>query len=59
MTIQRYDPDHDYGSCWMEESGCGEYVTYDDYQVLEDDMSDLQLKYDNLVKSLGELYGDA
>ena len=61
MSVQRYDLwESDFGDgSAIVESHEGDYVLFDDYQELQDDMSDLQLKYDNLVKAIGELYRDA
>lgn len=29
--MDRYDPQHEYESCWMAKDELGEYVEYDDY----------------------------
>lgn len=55
----RYDVEHDYGSAWMEKHDSGDYVTFDDYQELVDNMTDLQIKYDNLLKALGKVQLDS
>lgn len=46
--IKRYDPDHDYGSCWMELHSSGDYVLFEDYESLESEMRCLQSDYNVL-----------
>ena len=62
-NIKRYDPEHDYGSCWMELHSSGDYVLFEDYEdALIDaayDLRVLQEKYDALVKKIGNIYKEA
>ena len=61
-NIKRYDPEHDYGSCWMELHSSGSYVLFEDYEdVLTDaayDFGVLQEKYDKLVEKIENIYKD-
>ena len=64
MTIQRFDPTEIWGGgvsmCTIDS---GDYVLFDDYEdaLLNAawDLKELQKKYDNLVKAIGELYRDS
>jgi hypothetical protein len=51
--IKRYEHDGDV----MRDYDYGEWVSADDYDNLENELGDLQDKYDALVKKLGNLYG--
>lgn len=37
--MDRYDPQHDYESCWMAKDELGEYVKYSDYAAIEDQLA--------------------
>lgn len=55
MKIVRYD--------WCESGmlidSTGSYVSHDDYEQLTTDYTELQIKYDNLVKQIGDIYHEA
>ena len=56
--VQRYSI-NECASVGVEHDGDGDYVLYDDYEDLLDMARDLQGKYDNIVKAIGEIYQGA
>ena len=55
MTVQRYSI-NECASTGVEHDSSGDYVLFEDYQDKSDDYTDLKIRYDSLVKALGELY---
>ena len=62
-NIKRYDPEHDYGSCWMELHSSGDYVLFEDFEdaIIDAayDLRVLQGQYDSLVEKINDICRDA
>lgn len=54
--VIRYEMDGDNG---MHEHVSGEFVEYESWEAMWDDYCDMKLKYESLVRELGDLYRDA
>ena len=60
----RYDHTLVNQGCWdanseMYKHAQGDYVLYDRWQEVNDELTDLQIKYKELVEALGEIYKGA
>ena len=57
MTIKRYDIQSTGYECFeMVEHGYGEYVTFEDYDILCGEYDTLKDKYDRLMEKIGDIW---
>lgn len=58
MNVDRHDPIYDavYASEHMEQSDCGDYVLYDDYEALVNDYNILRRDYQAMMDKLKDIW---
>ena len=58
-TVKRYDPEYYDDGRWqgkMEEDDYGDYVTYEDYNALQDEKESLEIELEKIKEAIKDLY---